>query len=87
MREAPTAEEFGKVVAAMRKDREQSKPHNAFWMNALTGYYLSGINSANPKNFEEILDNLRPDDIRKFARSLFKGADVVDITFRSKNMR
>lgn len=84
MREAPTAEEFNKVVAAMRKGREQSKPHNSYWMDALYDYYLTGINLAAPENFEEILDNLTPKDIRKFAKSLFKGADVVDMTFRSK---
>lgn len=84
MREAPTAEEFNKVVTAMRKSREQSKSHNAYWMSALKGYYLTGINPADPKNFEEILDGLTPKDIQKFAKSLFKGADVVDMTFRSK---
>ena len=61
MREAPTAEEFNKVVAAMRKGREQSKPHNGYWMNALYDYYLTGINPADPKNFEEILDKLTPE--------------------------
>lgn len=84
MREAPTTEEFNKVVTAMRKSREQSKSHNAYWMSALKGYYLTGINPADPKNFEEILDGLTPKDIQKFAKSLFKGADVVDMTFRSK---
>lgn len=84
MQEAPTAEEFNKVVAALRKGREQSKPHNDYWMNALYDYYVLGINPADPKNFEEILDKLTPKDIQKFAKSLFKGADVVDMTFRSK---
>jgi len=84
MRKAPTAEEFNKVVAAMRKGREQSKPHNGYWMNALYDYYLTGINPADPKNFEEILDKLTPKDIQKFAKSLFKGADLVDMTFRSR---
>ena len=68
----------------MRKGREQSKPHNGYWMNALYDYYLTGINPADPKNFEEILDKLTPKDIQKFAKSLFKGADLVDMTFRSR---
>ena len=53
-------------------------------MNALYDYYLTGINPADPKNFEEILDKLTPKDIQKFAKSLFKGADLVDMTFRSR---
>jgi len=84
MKEAPTQEEMNKVIANMKKNREQSKNHNSYWMNALYSYYVSGINTADPKNFEEILDKLTAKDIQKFAQSLFKGADVVDIIFKPK---
>lgn len=84
MKQAPTAEEFNKVVANLKKNREQSKNHNSYWMNAIYGYYTTGINSADPKNFEEILDKMTPKDIQNFAKTLFKGADVVDIIFKPK---
>lgn len=83
-REAPTAEELHKVVSNMLKGYEQSKPHNSYWMNALVGYYTTGINTTDPKNYEDILNKITPKDIQKFAKKLFKGADIVDMTFTSE---
>ena len=84
MKQAPTQEEVDKIVANLKKNREQSKNHNSYWMNCLTSYYLNGINPDDPKNFDKIVDNLSPKDIQKFAKSLFKGADVIDIVFKPK---
>lgn len=84
MQQAPTQEEVSKVVSNMLKNREQSKNHNGYWMNALYSFYVSGINPADPKNFEDIVNKITPKDIQKFAQSLFKGADVVDMTFKPK---
>lgn len=85
MKEAPTQEELTKVISNLKKNREQSKNHNSYWMNAIYSYYVSGINPADPKNFENIINKLTPKDIQKFAQSLFKGADVVDMTFKPKS--
>lgn len=85
MKEAPTAAEVNKVIANLKKNNEQAKPHNSYWMNVLFTYYRTGINIDDPKNFENIIDKITPKDIQKFAQSLFKGADVVDMTFKSKN--
>lgn len=84
MQQAPTQEEVSKVVSNMLKNREQSKNHNGYWLNALYSFYVSGINPADPKNFEDIVNKITPKDIQKFAQSLFKGADVVDMTFKPK---
>ncbi len=84
MQQAPTQEEVNKVVSNMLKKREQSKNHNGYWMNALYSFYVSGINPADPKNFEDIVNKITPKDIQKFAQTLFKGADVVDMTFKPK---
>lgn len=84
MQETPTQEEFNKVVSNIKKNHEQAKPHNSYWMSVIYSYYVSGINSADPKNFEGILNKLTPKDIQKFANSLFKDANVVDIIFKPK---
>lgn len=84
MKQTPTQEEFNKVVANLKKNREQSKNHNSYWMNAIYSYYVSGINPAAPENFENIIGKLTPKDIQKFTQTLFKGADVVDIIFKPK---
>lgn len=84
MKEGPTTEEINKVVLNLKKNREQSKNHNSYWMNALYSYYTSGINPDEPKNFDLIVDKIAPKDIQKFSQTLFKGANVVDITFLPK---
>lgn len=84
MKEAPSQEELDKVVTNMKKNHEQSKNHNAYWMSVISNYYITGIDQNDPKNFEAILDNLKPKDIKNYAKKLFKGADVVDMEFVSK---
>lgn len=82
--EPATEEEINKVIANIKKNHEQSKPHNAYWMNILFNYYVHGINFNDPKTFEKILDKLTAKDVQKFAKSLFTGADVVDLIFKPK---
>ena len=77
MKEGPTQEEVDKVVVTLKKNMEQNKNHNSYWMSALTTYYIDGIDITDPKNFDEIVDNITPKDIQKFAQKLFKKADVV----------
>ena len=85
VKEAPTQEEFNKIVVNLKKNREQSKNHNSFWMNSIYGYYQTGINTADPKNYEDILNSLTPKDIQKFAKALYnKKTDIVDIVFKPK---
>ena len=81
MKEAPTQEEISKVITTMKKNREQSKPHNNYWMSAIQTYYLRGIDITDPKNFDNIIDKITTKDVKKFTQKLFKGADVVDMTF------
>ncbi len=83
-KEAPTEEEMNKVISNMEKSREQSKNHNKYWMNAIYSYYVTGINTADPKNYEDILSKITAKDIQKFAQKLFKGADVIDVIFTPK---
>jgi len=85
MKDGPTQEEVDNIVKAVLKNREQSKAHNSYWLNAISNYYITGIDSNDPKNYEDILENVTPKDIQKFAKKLFKKADVVDIMFVPKN--
>lgn len=84
MKEAPTKEELDKVVSNIRKNNEQSKNHNNYWMGILRNYYIEGLDFTDPKNFDEILDKLKPKDIQDFAKKQFKGADVIDLVFEPK---
>jgi zinc protease len=77
----PTAEDLDKVVKNLLKNREQNKLHNSYWMNALTDYYQNNINPDAPENFEKILGSLTREDVKKFAATYFKSADLVDLIF------
>ncbi len=76
-----TEEEMNKVVKNMLKEREQVKHHNSFWMNVLSTYYMTGVDTANPANCEEIVSALTTADIQNFAKKFLKDADVIDVKF------
>lgn len=82
--EAPGQDEFAKVVANLRKNDEQSRNSDAYWMAALAAYYTEGIDITAPENFDRILERLTPADIHKFAKKMFKESYVIDLTFQSK---
>jgi len=82
--EGPTAVDFDKTIKNMLKDREQSKEHNRFWANTLYSFYYTGINSAIPANYEEILKAMTPKDIQDFTGKLLTNPDLMDIVFVPK---
>lgn len=82
MQKGPSQENLSKAVNNLLKNREESKLHNAYWLNTLTRFYSYGINSDDPSNYENILKSFTVKDIRTIARKMFKKADVVDIIFK-----
>lgn len=76
-----TEEELSKVVKNTLKEEEQQKAHNNYWLSTLVSYYKTGINYDDPKNNEDLLNKLTPKDIQKFAKNMFKGANILDLTF------
>lgn len=83
-KEPPSQEELAKVVANLRKNDEQSRNSDAYWMAALAAYYTEGIDITASENFDKILECITPNDIHKFAKKMFKEAYIVDLTFKSK---
>lgn len=81
VKDGPGNENLSKTVNNILKNREESKLHNAYWMNALSRYYSSGINVDDPANYENILKSFTVNNIRKISRRMFRKADVVDLVF------
>jgi zinc protease len=77
----PSKENLDKSVNNLLKTREENKKHNSYWMNTLNKYYTYGINSDDPKNYENIIKSFTAEDIRKLAGQMFNKADVIYITF------
>lgn len=76
-----TEEELSKVVKNTLKEGEQQKAHNSYWLSMLVNYYKTGINYDDPKNNEDLLNGLTPKDVQNFAKKMFKGAHILDLTF------
>lgn len=81
IKDGPGNENLSKTVNNILKNREESKLHNAYWMNALTRYYSNGINIDDPDNYENILKSFKVKNIRKISRRMFRKADIVDLVF------
>jgi zinc protease len=78
----PVVADFDKTIQNLKKQREQAKEHNSYWLNALYELYDNGYNTASPEYFEHIIEKLTPEDVRTFAADFFKRADVVDLLFK-----
>ena len=80
----PTAEDLDKAVKNLQKNREQSKLHNSYWMQALNTYYTYSYNPAASANYEDILAKMTAPQIQQFVKDFLAKADVVDIVFKPK---
>jgi zinc protease len=82
VQEGPSKVNLDKTVNNLLKNREENKMHNSYWVSTLSRYYNYGINSNDPKNYENILKSFTVKDIQKLAGKVFKKADVVDLIFK-----
>jgi len=79
IKNGPTDEEFSKIIVNLKKVHEQGKDSNSYWFSVLTNYYYNGENSLDPDNFENIINKLTPEDIRKAAKRFFNKSKIIDV--------
>ena len=80
-KEGPSEIDLSKTVENILKDRQESKEHNAYYLGALYEYYLYGINYDDPANYEDIIRELAPKDVKKVMKKFYKNPNVVDVVF------
>jgi zinc protease len=80
----PTTEDLDKAIKNIQKNREQSKLHNNYWLQALNSYYTYAVNTDAPENFEQILEKMTTSQVQQLVKSFIAKADVVDIIFKPK---
>lgn len=83
-KEGPSEKDLNKVILNLKKDREQSKLHNKYWSSAIRNFYYHGENTADPANYEKILNKMTVKRIRKAAKKFFKKINKVDLTVLPK---
>ena len=79
MKSGPSQVNLDKAVSNLLKTREENKMHNSYWSSTISRYYSYGINSNDPKNYEDILKSFTVNDIKKLSGQMFRKADVVDL--------
>ena len=84
IRKTVREDDLKKVVLNLKKNNEQAKPHNSYWMGALQTYYTTGFNRLESSYFDDIVNNVTTKDIAKAAKKFMKKANVVDIIFEPK---
>ena len=75
-----------KTLTSYIKDRKQRKDYNRYDMNVITNYVLEGYNMNDPKNFEDIINNITAKDLQGFTKKLLKGANTYEIIFKPEMM-
>ena len=80
----PTEEDLSKTVENILKNREESKEHNAYYLNILYNYYVHGINFDDPSNYEDIVKQLTVADVQQAMEAFYTGANVADVVFIPK---
>lgn len=80
----PTSEDLDKAVKNIQKNREQSKLHNNYWLQALNTFYEYSVNTDAPENFEQILEKMTTNQVQQLVKSFLEKADVVDIIFKPR---
>lgn len=82
VKKGPGSENLEKIILNMLKTREESKKHNTYWSSTISRFYNYGINSDDPRNYEDILKSYTVKDIKKIAGKMFRKADIVDLVFK-----
>ena len=77
----PRQEDLDKVLENLLKEREQSKEHNAYYLNAIYSYYVTGINFDDPVNYEDLIRGLTVKDVQEVMQAFYQDPNVVDVVF------
>lgn len=84
IKEGVSADDLKKTRKNILKSRAESKENNSYWLNVIDSYYIDGINTDLPENFETIVETIDSKKIQKVAKKFFKKADKMEVVFTSE---
>ena len=76
--------DLDKILKSILKAREESKNYNRYEMSLLKNYVLEGYNMNDSKNFEDIINAIKVEDIQDVAKRLLDNAASYEIVFKPK---
>ena len=81
--EGPRQKDLDKVREYMLKKYAESLKENGYWSNLMLNYALDGVDSY--KNYEKTLNSITTNDLKKFAKSLLKQGNEIEISMVGVN--
>lgn len=76
--------DFEKTRINFLKERQQLKEKNAYDLQWMTTYFRYGENIDDPKNFQDIVQEMEKNDIQDLARQLLVGGKSYQLIFKPK---
>ena len=76
--EGPRQKDLDKVREYMLKKYAEDQKENSYWSNLMQNYALDGIDSY--KDYEKLLNSITTDDLKKFAKSLLKQGNKIEVS-------
>ena len=76
--EGPRQQDLDKVREYMLKKYAENQKENAYWGNQIQNYVIDGFDGY--KDYEKILNSITTDDLKKFAKSLLKQGNQIEVS-------
>lgn len=76
--EGPRQQDLDKVRDYMLKKFAESQKENSYWSGLMYNYTLTGFDGS--KNYEKTLNSITTKDLRKFAKSLLKQGNKIEVS-------
>lgn len=74
--------DLDKVTANYLKERKEQQEYNNYEMSLLTNYFREGYHMNDPKNFEDLVNNISVADLQEFTKALLENADSYEIAIK-----
>ena len=76
--EGPRQQDLDKVRDYMLKKHVENQKENSYWNGLMYNYTLTGFDGG--KNYEKTLNSITTDDLKKFAKSLLKQGNKIEVS-------
>jgi len=80
-KKGPRQVDLDKTVSNLLKTREEAQQHNSYWANAVSSYYLNGIDINDSRNYADILNKLTVKKMKKATKKFLSEADLLELVF------
>ena len=81
--EGPRQQDLDKVREYMLKKYTENQKENNYWGSQLQNYVIDGLDGC--KDYEKILNSITTDDLKKFAKSLLKQGNKIEVSMVGVN--